>query len=82
MQTAPRRGAREQVPSETLGCRDVAGQSGFASTLTKVNASGKDATTSEVPAASTVSCSVGYLKSQCSGWRPVWITAKLDTARF
>ena len=57
------------------------GEAGFASTQTEVNESSKGATTSDVPAACTVHCTVEIPESQFSGWRPVWITAKLDTAR-
>ena len=72
---------REQVHSETLGRRNVSRQSGSASTLTEVNASAKDATTSEVSAVCTVHCTVEVPESQFSGWRPVWLTANLGTAR-
>ena len=57
------------------------GKAGSTSTLIEVNASAKDATTSEVSAVCTVHCKVEVLESQFSGWRPVWLTANLGTAR-
>ena len=69
------REAREQVHSETLGCRDVSEQCGFVNTLTEACASAKDA------AACTANCTDGIPEGQFLGWRPVWLTAKLDAAR-
>ena len=65
-------------PSADVTSPDKAGS---ASTRTEVNASAKNATTSEVSAVCTVHCTVGVPESQFSGWRPVWLTANLDTAR-
>ena len=56
------------------------GIAGFASTQTEVSASAKDATTSEFSAVCTDHCTEGMPESQFLGWRPVWLTANLDTA--
>ena len=48
-----------------------------AGALTEVYASAKDATTSEASGACTANCIEGIPESQSSGWRPVWLTAKL-----
>ena len=65
-----------------LGGREGAvtssGKAGFASALTELYMSARDAA-SEVPAACTVHCTVGI--PEFLGWRPVWLTPKLGTTR-